>query len=102
MNARRLGSRFIAWLIYLRTGRRFSDPTSGYRAFSGRALRYFAEHQPNEYPEPESLAWAVEKGFVVAEVPVKMRPRTTGRSSLGTGAWFMLKTSFAILFGRAP
>ncbi len=96
---RRAGNRLLARVVSWLAGRDLTDPTSGYRAFGGRALPFFAEHFPHDYPEPESLVWASRQGFALREVPVRMRPRRGGRSSLTPlrSAYYMIKVSLALL-----
>lgn len=100
---RRLGSRFLSLLLRLLSGRRISDPTSGFRGFGARAIAYFADTHPHDYPEPESVLMAVKQGLSVAEVPVRMRPRLTGTSSLTPwkSMFYMVKVSFALLLETA-
>jgi len=95
---RRAGNRLLSSVVSALSGQPFTDPTSGFRAFGGRALPYFAEHFPHDYPEPESLLWACRRGFRVVELPVRMRPRTSGESSLGpfASAYYMVKVSLAL------
>jgi glycosyltransferase involved in cell wall biosynthesis len=95
---RRAGNRLLSRLVSLLCGRPLTDPTSGFRAFGGRALPFFAEHFPHDYPEPESLVWACRRGFRVQELPVRMRPRLAGESSLTPlgSAYYMVKVSLAL------
>ena len=67
-------------------GGRLTDVTSGYRAANRGALRVFAAHYPAEYlgDTVESLVIALRSGCVIAQVPVEMRRRTTGRASQST------------------
>lgn len=99
--ARRAGIAWLSALVRLRCGRRFTDPTSGLRAFGPRALTWLAESYPEDYPEPQVLAPLVRKGLVVAELPVAMRARQGGASSIQ--GWkpllYMAKVSVAILLG---
>jgi glycosyltransferase involved in cell wall biosynthesis len=101
---RRAGNRFLSRLVSFLGGRPLTDPTSGFRAFGGRALPFFAENFPHDYPEPESLVWACRRGFRVQELPVRMRPRLTGESSLTPlrSAYYMIKVSFALLVRTQP
>jgi hypothetical protein len=46
------------------------------------ALQVFSKSFPLEYPEIEALVVLQRKAFRFEEVPCKMRPRTTGRSSI--------------------
>lgn len=69
-------------LVRVLTGRRFSDTSSGCRAFGPDMLEYFAEHYPVEYMESvEALVMACGAGFDVVEVPVTMRARQGGEPS---------------------
>lgn len=63
-----------------------SDVTSGFRATNLRASRLFAAHYPSEYlgDTVESLVIALRMGCRVHQIPVSMRPRTTGRASQNT------------------
>ena len=79
---RRLGGRFISLLLYLFCYRAIQDPTSGFRAASADVVKHFASHYRNPYPEPASLADLIWEGFRIKEVPVAMRKRYGGRSSI--------------------
>jgi len=59
-----------------------SDPTSGLWAFGPRAVRLLAGHYPTGYSEPELRLFLARNGLRIVEVPVRMRPRRVGRSSL--------------------
>jgi glycosyltransferase involved in cell wall biosynthesis len=99
---RRLGIRFFAWLIGLLCGIQVTDPTSGFRCAGPRAWARFARHYPEDYPEPESLFWCGRNHFRVGEVPVRMRPRQAGVTSIRRlrPVDYMLKVSLAILIDR--
>ena len=62
-----------------------------------RALEVFSRSFPLEYPEIEALVVLQRKRFRFVEVPCKMRPRTTGRSSLT--AFKSLRYIFHVLLG---
>ena len=69
-------------LVRILTGRKFSDTSSGFRAFSRPMLEFFARNYPVEYMESvESLVIAVGAGFDVREVPVQMTSRAGGVAS---------------------
>ena len=64
------------------SGQRFSDTSSGFRAFRRPVLEFFATEYPMEYMESvEALGLAVRHGFTVHEVPVTMRDRSAGTAS---------------------
>lgn len=80
---RRMGMAYFRALLRLSTSRRFSDPTSGFRAYSRRAMSFLSRIEPRRYPEVVSLRLLTTAGIAVAEVPVEMRPRRGGVSSIG-------------------
>ena len=96
---RRVGIRWLAFLIRLISGVRLTDVTSGYRAAGKRALRFLASHYPADYPEPESIVSLCRNRFCICEVPVTMFERRYGSSSIrfGKSIYYMLKVSFAIV-----
>ncbi|WP_270255504.1 glycosyltransferase family 2 protein [Collinsella intestinalis] len=96
---RRVGITWLSAMLKLCTGRRVSDPTSGFRACGCRAIDLFCASYPVDYPEPESIAVAIKSGLSVKEVSVEMRERQGGTSSIGglSSVYYMLKVSLAIL-----
>ncbi|MGH7267668.1 MAG: glycosyltransferase family 2 protein, partial [Candidatus Rokuibacteriota bacterium] len=76
------GRRALGTLLSLVTREGVTDPTSGFWAFGPRAVRLLAEHHPTGYPEPELRLLLWRNGLRVVEVPVRMRPRLAGRTSL--------------------
>lgn len=95
---RRLGSGWLRWVLRTVAGVRSTDPTSGYRLYGPRALALFERTYPYDYPEPESLAMARAAGLLIREVPVVMRARQAGSSSIRSWrtAYYMLKVSVAV------
>ncbi|MAI80866.1 MAG: glycosyl transferase family 2 [Deltaproteobacteria bacterium] len=96
---RRAGIRLLSATLTVLTGKGFSDPTSGQRAFGARAIDLFSRYYPQEYPEPEAICLARMHGLSVAESPVRMRSRETGRSSIRRlqSALYMLKVILAMI-----
>jgi glycosyltransferase involved in cell wall biosynthesis len=99
---RRVGIRFFARLISVLSGIRVTDPTSGLRCAGPRAWRRFAEHYPEDFPEPESLFWCARNGLRVGELAVTMFERQGGVSSIRRlgSAYYMAKVTLAIVFDR--
>ncbi len=96
---RRIGIRFFAWLISGLTGFSITDPTSGFRAFNSKVIRLFAQNYPQDFPEPESIVSAKRFGLRLVEVPVQMRKRVHGQSSIRyfKTLYYMIKVTIAIL-----
>lgn len=63
-------------------GKVVHDPTSGFVGVNRTALALFSRSFPLEYPEIEALVVLQRKRFRFVEVPCKMRPRRTGRSTI--------------------
>jgi len=80
---RGLAMRLLAGTLTRLTKERLTDVTSGFRAVNRRAMGVFAVHYPAEYlgDTVESLVIAHRTGCRVVQVPVAMRPRTTGQPS---------------------
>lgn len=95
---RRMGIKWLSLWLRLFTGKIITDPTSGFRASGPRAISLFCENYPDDYPEPESIATSLKAGLTVSEVPVKMRERQGGVSSIGgiSSIYYMVKVSLAI------
>lgn len=79
---RSLGIRFFRLMLWPVLGKEVHDPTSGFVGVNRRALDVFRQSFPLEYPEIEALVVLQRRRFRFEEVPCKMRPRTTGRSSI--------------------
>jgi glycosyltransferase involved in cell wall biosynthesis len=99
---RRVGIHFFARLIGLLTRVAVTDPTSGLRCAGRRVWERFARHYPEDYPEPESLFWCARNGLRIGEIPVRMRERAGGVSSIRRGreVYYMVKVTVAILLDR--
>lgn len=97
---RRVGIIFFELLGLLLTGKRFTDPTSGFRAYNRTAIEFMANHYPTfDYPEPEELVLASKNGLRVTELPVCMRERLSGASTISSSIsiYFMLKVTLAMI-----
>lgn len=78
--ARRMGMYFSTGILYLATGLRINDTTSGFRALNRAAFSFFATEYPVDHPEAEALLMLYQAGFRVIERPVTMRCRMGGQS----------------------
>lgn len=103
---RRFGIRLFALTLSSVTGQRVTDPTSGFRLCDRRAIALFAENYPIDYPEVEAILLMHRNELKTAEVPVTMRERGGGRSSITMlrSGYYMLKVLLALFIGlfRAP
>jgi glycosyltransferase involved in cell wall biosynthesis len=96
---RMLGSRLIGFILFITTGKKISDPTSGIRMFNKKFISIFANS--SEYgPEPDIIALFIRSGFHFKEIPVTMDERVVGESYLNfkKSVIYMIHMLFSILF----
>ena len=62
-------------------------------------IKIFAGYYPHDFPEPEAVVVAKSAGARICEVPVVMRKRQAGHSSIRylKTLYYMIKVTFAIL-----
>lgn len=96
---RRLGINILSTVLKIASTNKIQDVTSGFRAADKDAIKLFASYYPDDYPEPESLALIARKGLKLSEVPVKMRERAGGTSSIKKldSIYYMIKVTLAII-----
>ena len=96
---RMIGSRLIAAAIFLTTGQKINDPTSGMRMYNEKMSRIFAK-KINYAPEPDTLSLLMRHGAKTAEIQAVMDLRTAGVSYLTpfVAASYMVRTLISILF----
>jgi glycosyltransferase involved in cell wall biosynthesis len=99
--SRRLGIRLFSGVLSAVCGRRITDPTSGFRMTDRRGIELFARDYPHDYPEVEAVLMCHAHRLCAVEVPVRMRARQTGRSSIGStqSAYYMVKVLLAVFVG---
>jgi glycosyltransferase involved in cell wall biosynthesis len=102
--ARRIGIGLFATLVSLRVRQRMTDTTSGFRAVNRRGIRLFAADYPHDYPEVESVVTAARGDLRFCEVPVEMRQRAGGKSSITTfrSFYYVVKVLLALFVGLFP
>ena len=100
--ARRTGIKILSALIFLCTGCKVKDVTSGFRAVNKKFIDIYAASYPTDYPEPEAIVSAVMHGGKIKEQPVVMRERENGTSSINfiKSVYYMIKVTLAILVCR--
>lgn len=99
---RRFGIKFFTMLIKLLTGKKITDPTSGFRMCDKEVIKVFANAYPKDYPEPETVVKILCYNMKVEEMPVVMRERQQGVSSISPkkSIYYMLKVTLAIFIER--
>ncbi len=99
---RRMGINFISVLIKICTGKKIYDVTSGFRMVNKKYIRHYATNYPSDYPEPEAIVMAIMNGAKIIEVPVIMKERSEGTSSIHSwkSLYYMIKVSLAVIICR--
>jgi glycosyltransferase involved in cell wall biosynthesis len=98
---RRVGIRLFAKGVSAVVRQRVTDTTSGFRAVNRKGIALFAADYPHDYPEVEATVMCVKHKLRLKEVPVDMRARSGGRSSItaARSAYYMVKVLLAIFVG---
>ncbi len=97
------GAWVLRALLRHMTGLAVTDCTSGFRAANRRVIRAFAHWYPEDYPEPEVILLLHRAGYRISELPVRMRRRRGGRSSINVldGLFYVLKVSICLILDLA-
>jgi len=99
--ARRLGIGLFARIVSLLVGQRVTDTTSGFQALNRKGIALFAADYPHDYPEVEATVMVVRHELRLLEVPVRMREREHGRSSITAvrSLYYVVKVLLALFVG---
>lgn len=70
---RRMGMYFFGFITSVLTGRKITDPTSGFQALNKKVMEFYASRAyPVDYPDADVIIMLHRKGFRFKEVPVVM------------------------------
>jgi glycosyltransferase involved in cell wall biosynthesis len=98
---RRVGIKIFAAVVSAVVRQKVTDTTSGFRAVNRRGIALFASDYPHDYPEVEATVMCVKHKLRLREVPVGMRERGAGSSSITAvrSVYYMTKVMLAIFVG---
>lgn len=96
---RLVGIKIFSDLIYLTCNQRIYDSTSGFKALNRKAINFFSNYDPQEFPDPALRVSFLKNGYKIKEVPVEMKERLTGKSSFGWlySIYLLFSVSISIL-----
>jgi glycosyltransferase involved in cell wall biosynthesis len=99
--SRRIGIRILAAVVSRIVGQRVTDTTSGFQALNRHGVALFARDYPHDYPEVEATVMVFRHRLRMQEVPVTMRARGGGQSSITAlrSIYYMVKVLLAIFVG---
>jgi hypothetical protein len=98
---RRIGIKIFARIVSAVVRQKVTDTTSGFRAVNRKGIALFAADYPHDYPEVEATVMCVKHKLRLKEVPVEMRERGGGVSSITAlrSVYYMTKVLLAIFVG---
>lgn len=97
--SRRIGMVFFSFIIWMLTGQKIKDTTSGFRAVNKHIIDYFAANYPADYPEVDVLVRLYKKNYKISELSVEMSERQGGVSSITPfkSLYYMVKVSLSLV-----
>lgn len=97
-----MGISFLSGVIFLLTRVKVFDVTSGYRAVNHEYIELFAKVYAADYPEPEAIVEAALRKARIKEIPVMMKEREHGESSINSvrSLYYMLKVTLSLILCR--
>jgi len=82
---RRIGMFFFAFIASIFTGKRVTDPTSGFQALNSKVMKFYAsDAYPVDYPDADVIIMLHRRGIKFSEVPAAMK-RSVGKVSMHSG-----------------
>jgi glycosyltransferase involved in cell wall biosynthesis len=96
--SRKIGTLIFSFVLSMICRQKLTDTTSGFRAYSRKSIKFFSNHYPEDYPEVEALILSKKKKFTIREIPVIMKKRKGGKSSITplNSAYYMIKVLLAV------
>jgi len=77
------GIKLLHFLSRFILGLKITDNTSGFKAYTREVIAGIIDEFPSDYPEPIEVYLISKKGFTIVEIPVHMKERQGGLSSIG-------------------
>ncbi len=96
---RLVGISLFSFVTSCITRQKITDVTSGFRAANRKTIDFFVRNYPDDFPDAETLILLAFSGLKIKEIPIIMRPRTTGISSFNftKSLLYICKTSLSIM-----
>ncbi len=100
---RRGGIKLLNILATIFLKQKITDNTSGFKAYNRKAVENLLDDYPFDYPEPIEVYLLAKRGLRIKEVPVHMRERMGGLSSIGLldSYYYLIKVLLTILIKYA-
>ena len=79
---RKIGMIYSSFILYISTGIKIYDTTSGFRLTKRTLIEFFSKNYPQHEAGLVSLLIAAKEGFNFKEIPLKINKRKVGNSSI--------------------
>lgn len=101
--ARKIGIFIFSKLATMFSGRKVTDATCSYQAMNLRAARFLDVNMEEDHPEVDGWILLGRAGFRVKEIPMEIRPRRFGVSSINTmrAIYFIFKVGLTAFAARS-
>lgn len=81
---RKIGTKIFSALIKILCAKKITDPLSGFQCLNKQVIAKYAQAgQYPEYPDANLVVDMLKQGYIIKEIPVKMRLREDGESMHG-------------------
>jgi len=96
-----LGSKLFGFITSCIVHQKIADTTSGFQVINRSVIEFYDKEYPSDYPEVETIPLLYRAGFRVLEVPVVMKPRQAGKTSITPmkSIYYVVKVMLAIFIG---
>lgn len=95
-----IGIRLFRKIIWMITGEKITDPTSGYQCLNRSVFEFFTNDTfPCDYPDANVIIMLHRAGFKIREIPVEMTSNPDGRSmhrGIFTISYYLFKMFLSI------
>ncbi|HIE27415.1 TPA: glycosyltransferase family 2 protein [Candidatus Poribacteria bacterium] len=98
---RLLGAKFFGFITSCIVRQKIADTTSGFQAVNRSVIEFYEDEYPSDYPEVETIPLLYRAGFRILEVPVSMRQRQAGKTSITPirSVYYVLKVLLSLFIG---
>lgn len=99
------GTKFFSWCLYLLSGQKIKDSTTGFQAMTQKVFSLYVQDLfPNDYPDADVLLLLARMKFKIKEVPVVVYP-AQGRKSMHSNPlivmYYMYKMLLSMLVSKS-
>ncbi|MBD3384887.1 glycosyltransferase [candidate division KSB1 bacterium] len=77
---RKIGITLFSFVLYILSGKKIADVTTGFQVVSRKVVALFADEYPHDYPDTQVLLLLSLMGFKIREIPVTVKQRLHGTS----------------------